>query len=451
MANSTLYKKLPVKKGHWILGIALDLIRDPLGFLSSVTSEFPSIVTYRFANRHVVYLSDPTLIKHVMQTNNKNYLKGLQYEPLKLVLGNGLLTSEGEFWLRQRRIVSPVFHKKYIVSFANQMVSSTQNLIASWEKEEGKVIDIYPPMMQLTLDIVGLTLFSTNVKDKAASVGPALGVLMEFAINRVRAIVKIPLWFPLPGNMRFRKNKKILDDVVVNIIKKRRRTPSDHIDLLDMLMKAKDEETGEQMTDDQLKDEVMTIFIAGHETTASALTFVWHLLSKNPEKQQKFHEELDRVLEGKMPLMEHVPQLEYTLQIIYEAMRLYPPAWIVARRAINEDVIGEYPIEKDSNVLICPYSVHRNPAIWEQAEEFLPERFEKEKMKEIDKFAYFPFGGGPRMCVGNNFALMEMQLAMAVIGQRYSVENDVTHQVKLDPLVTLRPQNGVKLKLIKRT
>ena len=444
-------KKIPVRKGNWILGIALDLIRDPLGFLTSVTAEFPGIVTYRFANRHVIYLSDPKLIKHVMQTNNKNYRKGLQYEPLKLVLGNGLLTSEGNFWLRQRRIAAPVFHRKYISSFADQMVLSTQNLISSWEKDNGKVIDIYPQMMQLTLDIVGLTLLSTNVKDKASSVGPALGVLMGFAINRIRAIVKVPLWFPRPSNIRFRKKKKIIDDIVVNIIKKRRTTPSDHLDLLDMLMKAKDEETGEQMTDEQLKDEVMTIFIAGHETTASALTFAWLLLSKHPEKQQKFHEELDRVLGGKTPQMEHVPQLEYTLQIINEAMRLYPPAWIVARRGINEDVIGEYKTAKGANILICPFAVHRDPKLWEQADEFIPERFEKEKMKDIDKFAYFPFGGGPRMCVGNNFALMEMQLAMAVIGQKYTIEEDATHQVKLDPLVTLRPKSGVRVKLIKRT
>ena len=444
-------KKIPVRKGNWVLGIALDLIRDPLGFLTSVTKEFSGIVTYRFASRYVVFLSDPKLIKHVMQTNNKNYRKGLQYEPLKLVLGNGLLTSDGGFWLRQRRIITPVFHKKYIVSFADQMVLSTQNLIVDWKKEEGKVFDIYPHMMQLTLDIVGKTMLSTNVKDKASAVGPALGVLMGFAINRVRAIVKIPLWLPRSANVRFKKKKKIIDDIVVDIIKKRRTTPSDHLDLQDMLMKAKDEETGEQMTDKQLKDEVMTIFIAGHETTASALTFAWLLLSQHPEKQKKFNEELDRVLGGKTPKMEHVPQLEYTLQIINEAMRLYPPAWIVARRGINEDSIGGYKTEKNANILICPYSVHRDPKLWQNAEEFIPERFEKEKMKNIDKFAFFPFGGGPRMCVGNNFALMEMQLVLAVIGQKYLLEEDKTHVVKLDPLITLRPNNGVKVRLVKRT
>lgn len=444
-------KQIPIRKGNFFLGIALELIKDPLKFLSSATKEFPEIVTYRFATRQVVYLSDPALVKHVLQTNSKNYQKGLQYEPLKLVLGNGLLTSEGDFWLRQRRIIAPVFHKKYIDSFAEQMVSSTRHLIKEWDSQKGKVIDAYPSMMQLTLDIVGLTLLSTNVKDKATSVGHALGVLMEFAINRVRAIIKLPLWFPRPSNIKFRKKKKVLDDLVLDIIKRRRTQKSDHIDLLDMLMKAQDEETGETMTDEQLKDEVMTIFIAGHETTACALSFTLYLLAENPDKQELLYREVSSVLGENEPTLEDLRKLEFTTQVIYESMRLYPPAWIISRRSLGSDQLGEYSLPEESNMLICAYAMHRDERRWENANEFNPDRFEKEKMKDVDKFGYLPFGGGPRICIGNNFALMEMQIAVSMMVQKFKFEKEPSFNLELDPLVTLRPKNGVNLKLIKRS
>lgn len=442
-------KDISGPKGHWLFGSAKDFIKDPLTFVEHVGKNYKDIAFFHFGPRQIVFLTDPELVKHVLLTNNKNYKKGIQYEPLKLVLGNGLLTSDGDYWLRQRRIAQPVFHKQSISSFAEKMVDSSIQKLKDWEYKTGKTIDVFPEMMQLTLDIVGRTLLSTDVKKDAEKVGSALNVLIDFAFDRIKSIIKLPVWFPTQKNIEFNRKRKDLNNVVLKIIDERRKNPGSYNDLLTMLMEAKDEETGEQMTNEQLREEIMTIFIAGHETTANVLTFAWYLLSQNPEKEAAFHHELDN-LNGKTPDITDLARLEYTRQVIYETMRLYPPAWAIGRRSLGPDQLGEYHIEKDTNVLFCPYVIHRDPKRWENVDAFIPERFSPEKMKEYHKFLYFPFGGGPRLCIGNNFALMEMQLAMATIGQQYQFEHDSNHRVILDPLVTLRPKNGMKMKITKR-
>ena len=441
----------PGPKGHAVLGMALPFQKDPLALFDQLAKDFPSISFFRFAHMPIVNVADPELIKHVLATNNKAYKKGVEYKHLEHTLGEGLLTSEGDFWLRQRRLAQPAFHKKRIVHFLDTMTESTSDLLENWNHTQpGETVDILPEMMRLTLDIVARTMFGTNVVGKAGDVEKALGVVIEDAYTRISSLIPIPLWIPTPSNVATKAQIKVLDDVILGVVDHRRQNPGAHHDLLAMLMEARDEETGESMTDKHLRDECMTIFLAGHETTANALTWALYLLSQNPLQEALFHAEIDEVLKGEVPTLEHTRMMPYTLQVIKEAMRLYPPAWALGRTAVTEDMIDGHPIRKGDNVIICPWSVHRSAALWEDPLSFKPERFAPEKEKEMHKFQYFPFGGGPRLCIGFNFALLEMQVALAMIGQHYRPRLKEGHPVELEPLVTLRAKHGMQMILEKR-
>lgn len=435
-------------KGSFFVGSALVFRNDPLTFLINTAEEFPAFTTFRFAHLPMVYLSHPETIKHVLQTNNKNYKKGIEYEHLKPVLGEGLLTSEGDFWLRQRRLAQPAFHRDKIAHFSNQMVSCTVGILNGWENKLS--VDIHSEMMHLALDIVGKTLLSTNVLDEANEVEKALEISIEESYHRVQALINLPLWLPIPRHLRYNKSRESLNKIVGKIIEGRRNSNQRYNDLLEMLMDVQDEDTGEKMSDKQLRDEIMTIFLAGHETTANALTWGLYLLSQNPEIEKKYFEEIDRVLGDKTPGLEDLRNLPYLTQIIHEVLRLYPPAWILGRTAIADDIIEGQNVKKGDNILISPYQMHRSKDFWENPDEFNPERFTPEKMKEMHKFLYFPFGGGPRFCIGNNFALMEMQLIFAMIGQKYKLTLEPGFVVEPDPLITLRPKFGMKMNLSPR-
>lgn len=434
-------------KGHFLLGMALDFKNDPLEFLCNVEREFPDIARFRFAHMPMLYVGKPSYVKHIMQVNNKNYCKGFEYDHLKHVLGEGLLTSEGDFWLRQRRLAQPAFHKKRIESFSETITDSTAILCQEWaNRDSNEALDIHLEMMRLTLDVVGKTLFSSHVIQDAERIERALSAIVEDNFRRIQALVNQPIWLPSPQNIRLKKNIKVLDEVVLGIIEKRRKLEVDEgNDLLTMLMEVEDEDTGEKMSDLQLRDEVMTIFLAGHETTANALSWALYLLSVNPEAEAKFHAELKTVLDGRVPTYEDARALTYTMAVINESMRLYPPAWVVGRTALEEDEIDGFRIRKGDNIMIAPYVVHRNPVYWEDPDAFKPERFLTEE--KIDKFQFFPFGGGPRFCIGNNFALLEMQLVLAMIGQRFTLRLEEGQQITPEPLVTLRPQNGIRMRV----
>jgi cytochrome P450 len=440
---------LVTPKENFFLGSALVFRKDPIGFLQKIAEEFPGFAQFRFAHLPMTLLSDPETIKHVLQTNNKNYSKGIEYEHLKPVLGNGLLTSEGDFWLRQRRLAQPAFHRDKIAHFASQMVTCTEGMLKTWENK--KSLDVHSEMMHLALDIVGRTLLSTNVLDEANEVEKALEVSISESYHRVQALVNLPLWLPVPRHLRYNKSRESLNKIVAKIIDGRRNSDKRYNDLLEMLMDVQDEDTGEKMSDKQLRDEIMTIFLAGHETTANALTWGLYLLSQNPEIEKKYLDEIDTVLGGKTPSFDDLKNLPYLTQIIHEVLRLYPPAWILGRTALDDDVINGYPVKKGNNVMISPYQIHRSKFYWENPDDFIPERFTPEKMKELHKFVYFPFGGGPRFCIGNNFALIEMQLIFAMIGQKYKLLLQPGFKVELDPLITLRPKFGMKMGLISRT
>ncbi len=447
---STKDKKSVTPKQNFLFGSALVFRKDPISFLMKTSEDFPEIARFRFAHLPMVLLSDPETVRHVLQTNNKNYKKGIEYEHLKPVLGEGLLTSEGDFWLRQRRLAQPAFHKDKIAGFAEEMVACTSDILDKWDEKKSSAIDIHSEMMHLALNIVGRTLLSTNVLDEANEVEKALAISIEESFHRVQALINLPLWLPVPRHLKYNKSRESLNKIVEKIIRERRNSAHRYNDLLEMLMDVQDEDTGEKMSDKQLRDEIMTIFLAGHETTANALTWGIYLLSQHPGVLSKFYEEIDSVLGKRTPSFDDLKNLPYLNQIIHEVLRLYPPAWILGRTALADDEIAGVKVSKGNNMIISPYQIHRSKKYWENPDDFVPERFTPEKMKDLHKFVYFPFGGGPRFCIGNNFALIEMQLIFAMIGQRFRFQLEPGFKVEADPLITLRPKYGMKMNLSTR-
>ena len=418
--------------------------RDPIRLLLDLASQYGKIVYFRVLGRQIVLLAHPSYVRHIFQENYRNYSKQTHgFAVLRTFLANGLLTSEGNDWLRQRRIVQPAFHHDRISGFAKVMTGAASALVDHWEAASIDKINVTSEMSRLTLRIVGETLLSTHVSDQADRVGQALTIALHRANDALTRIVEIPFWVPTPSNRRLRRALATLDEVVYEMISARRRDGTDSADLLAMLMGARDEETGEKMSARQLRDEVMTIFLAGHETTAVALGWTWYLLSKYPAVARRLREELADVLGGRSPTIDELPRLVYTEQVIKEAMRLYPPAWIISRCAIDDDRIGGYDIPAGTIIFASPYITLRLPAWWENPEGFGPDRFTPSRVANLEPFAYFPFGGGPRQCIGNTFALMEMSLVVSTIAQRCRLDLVPGEHPGIRPAITLRPTRPI--------
>lgn len=428
---------------HWLFGNALFLIKNPMPYLQQQMQQQDGIYRIISLVKKIVVIDRPEYVKYVLQENNRNYTKSFGYDVLKDLLGNGLLTSEGDFWRKQRRLAQPAFHRDRLALLADTMVDCTNELIERLESyPQGKPINLAKEMMSVTLHIVARSMFSSDVKEVVETVGREIDISNEYAIERIRNPFKFPRWVPTPTNLEEQRSIKVLNEVMSKIISDRRKSEQRYDDLLQMLMDVKDEDTGEQMSDRQLRDECMTIFLAGHETTALALSWLWYLLYMNPEKAQKLQNEIDTVLQGATPTLTDLQKLEYTKLVVDESLRMYPPAWIIGRRNIEDDEIGGYNIPAGYNVLMPVFAIHRNPEIWENPDEFMPERFSKENMQDKHRYAYFPFGGGPRLCIGNNFALMEMQLVVAMLVQKFQFNIDDSFDPTPDPLITLRPKGG---------
>lgn len=396
--------------------------------------------------RKTVVVDKPAYVKHVLQDNNKNYTKSLAYKRLLTrLLGKGLLTSEGDFWRKQRRLAQPAFHREKLALLANDMVQCTQTLISDLQELEGQEVDLSKYMMSVTLDVVAKSMFGTDVSDFVQTVGKEIDYANERAMERIKNPLSLPIWVPTPSNLKEQQSLENLNKIVHGIIDARRKSEKKYDDLLQMLMDVEDEDTGERMSDKQLRDECMTIFLAGHETTALALSWLWYTLEKNPDKLEKLRGEVDTVLEGRTPTLEDIRSLTYTRQVIDEILRLYPSAWAVGRNAIEDDEIGGYHIPAGYNVVVPIYVLHRDPEIWDNPNDFIPERFTKENMKDKHRYAYFPFGGGPRFCIGNNFALMEMQIIVAMLIQRFHFKLEPDSTVNIAPLLTLRPEGGMPM------
>jgi cytochrome P450 len=424
---------------------ALRMGRDPLTFLTGLRDQYGDIARVPLGPETLYLFNHPDLVRDVLVTNHRNFHKGRGLERAKMLLGEGLLTSEGDFHLRQRRLAQPAFHRQRVAAYGATMATYAAARRDRWRA--GMTIDAHQEMMALTLVIVGKTLFDADVEHEAAEIGAALATTFEsFQFGFFLPFGELLERLPLPATLRFRKARARLDATIYRLIEERRRTGGDRGDLLSMLLLAQDiEGDGGRMTDLQLRDEAMTIFLAGHETTANAMTWTWYLLSQHPDVEARVHAEVDAALGGRLPSADDLPLLPYTRMVLAESMRLYPPAWIVGRRALGPFDANGYTIPARSIILLSPYTMHRDARWFPDPERFDPERFTPERQAERPKFAYFPFGGGPRVCIGEQFAWMEGVLLLATIAQRWRLRLVPDHPIALQPIITLRPKHGVRM------
>jgi cytochrome P450 len=426
----------------------VEFARRRLPFLVESAEKYGDIVFFKLGNERIYLFNHPDLIRDVLVTNQKNFTKSRALERAKRVLGEGLLTSEGEFHLRQRRLAQPAFHRDRISSYGRSMVDYAGRTSSRWTN--GQSLDIHQEMMRLTLAIVAQTLFSADVENEANEIGEALTTTFEAFNIGILPFSEILEKLPLPYNKRFKAARARLDDTIYRIINERRATGEDTGDLLSMLLLAQDTEAGGGgMTDTQIRDEAMTIFLAGHETTANALSWTWYLLSQHSDVATRFYKEID-ALGDRLPRPEDLPDFPYTRMILAESMRLYPPAWAVGRRAINDFEAGGYHIRARSMVLMSPYIMHRDPRFYPDPDRFDPERWRPEVAAMRPKFSYFPFGGGARVCIGEQFAWMEGILILITIGQKWRMSYLGGSAPGIEPRITLRPAGALAMKVKRR-
>jgi cytochrome P450 len=439
----------PGPKGAFLVGHIVELVRDSMRFLERCSREYGDVVTLKFFHVPVCLLSSPVDIEAVLSKNSANFLKARDYRAMKSILGNGLLTSEGSFWQKQRKLVQPAFRHENIDSYAETMVSATSRMLDGWR--DGRTRDVHEDFMAVTLEIVTKVLFGSEVPGDAADVGKWLAILMEDFMRQAGMAFLLPESVPVPTFFRLRRAIQSLDAMIYKLIDQRRaerklpRTHPHH-DLLDTLLSAQGEE-GSQMTDEQVRDEVMTLFLAGHETTANALSWTWYLLAQHPEVTAKLSAELDQVLRSRTATAADSARLPYTEMVVKESMRLYPPVWAVGRQSIGPFEAGGYQFPAKTNVVILQRTLHRDPRFFADPEVFDPERWSPSgvRFRQLPRFAYFPFGGGPRGCVGAGFAMMEAILLLATIAQRFDMTLAPHQKVRMLPSVTLRPRRGIKM------
>jgi cytochrome P450 len=433
-------------KGHLLGDNLREYARDPLGFLSHCAREYGDIVQLRFMGQTFYLLSHPDLIEYVLVEKDRNFTKTKILKRNSRLLGEGLLTSQGEFWRRQRRLAQPAFHRKIINAYGEVMTNFAERSLESWRA--GQTVDVHEEMTRLTLEIVAKCLFDADVGVEAKDVGRAMKVALE-DFSSQRRLIRIPKNIPTPHNLRFERAARRLDAIVNAIIKERRKShEEDRGDLLSMLILAEDE-SGERMTDKQLRDEVMTLFLAGHETTANTLAWTFHLLSSYAAAEAKLAEELERVLGGRTPTMADLPRLPYVERVIKESMRLYPPAWVMGREAVGECEVGGYRMPAGTAALMSQWVVHRDPRYHRDPQRFDPDRWTAEYEERLPRFAYFPFGGGPRQCIGAGFAMTEARLVLAAVAQRFRMELVPGQRVEPYASITLRPKEGIRMTLAK--
>ncbi len=441
------HKAAPGPRGHLLLGSARDIQRDPLRFGLAMTQQYGDIVRIRLLLWSAYLVNHPDGVKHVLQEHQQNYNKDLYpYQIFKPLLGRGLVTNDGESWLQQRHLMQPAFHRKRLAAFGTLMTQATLAMLDRWQNFAGhdQPLDVGAEMLHLTLYIVGKALFNIDLSDETFIVGQAITTVNKLLSDYIYAPFP-SLNVPTLRHRRLQVACRTLDKVVNGIITQRRRQNTDTGDLLSMLLVARDEGTGQGMDDQQVRDELITLLIAGHETVSTALTWTWYLISKHPEVERHLHAELNTVLGGQIPTVDHLAKLPYTRTVLEETLRLYPPAWVFGRKAVADDEIGGYFIPANSMIVLSPYITHRHPAFWDNPEVFEPERFTPERSASRPHYTYFPFGGGPRMCIGSNFALMEMQLILATVAQHYKLRQVPGHPVEPEALLSLRPRYGLPM------
>lgn len=436
-------------RDHWLLGSLGEFGRDQLGFYVRCAREYGDVVPVRLGSRRGFLIYHPDAIEEVLVARARDFVKTPGIRLLQRLLGDGLFVSEGDLWLRQRRLMQPAFHRQHIAAYGQIMATCATRRAAGWH--DGAVMDIHPEMMAITRDIVAKTLFDADVSDEARVIGEASHFLTEYFGKRLGSLLQlVPPWVPTPANRRLQRAVRGLDEVVYRMIADRRRTPGNRVDLLSILLQAQDADDGSRMTDRQVRDEVMTLFLAGHETTAVALSWTWYLLAQHPEAEARLADELRVVLAGRPPTVADLPALRYTEMVVTESMRLYPPAYGIARQAVRPTEVAGRPMRVGAFVIMPTWVVHRDVRWFEKPEEFRPERWEGDGVRRLPRFAYFPFGGGPRQCIGNTFAMMEAVLILAAIGQRFRLELVPGQSVTPMPYITLRPDPGIRIHLESR-
>jgi cytochrome P450 len=442
----------PGPPGLPFLGVAPQIKRDPLGYFARIATEFDGVSTLPIGAEKVLLMNSPVAIEHVFQSNWRNYRKSDFYDKLRPLLGNGIATSEGDFWRRQRQITNPAFHRKSLTRMGEIMRDRTRDMIDGWaDRAGGGAFDLSEDLTGLTLRIVVESLFGSDITansdggERTATIAHAVDTMLEVCERRVWAVPDLHDKWVSPLYWRHRKARAALDRIVYDIIAERRRTGAEHFDLLGMLLEARDGDTGEAMSDLQLRDETTTLLVTGHESTANAAMWIFFVLSQHPEIEQRVRDEIAAVCGAETPDDGQLRELTYLRMVIEEVLRVYPPAWTTSRTAIEEDNILGFPVEAGTSVMISPYVMHRNPRYWPNPEVFDPERHTPQMKESRPKYAYIPFGGGPRNCIGSNFAMMELQLVVAMVAQRYRVAVVNPEKVEREAIVSIRPKDGINV------
>jgi cytochrome P450 len=429
----------PGPSGLYILANLLRIARNPAAFVPAWARQYGDVVRVPLGTMTVYLVSHPDAIEQVLRHNHRNFIKDKGTRLLSSFLGQGLLTSDGEAWRRQRRLAQPAFHLEQIQKYSEVMVSCTEKMLREWRP--GQTRNLHGDLMRLTLEIAGQTLFGCTVEGKAEIVGQALEAIMRYfggIVSWFPWLIKLPT----PGRFRYRRALRDLNQVIYDTIAQRRAAAGDGTDFLGRLLAARDED-GSRMTDDQLRDEVVTLFLAGHETTALALAFTFYLLAQHPQAETRLLQELDEVLQGRLPTSGDVPRLRYAEWVVRESLRLYPPAPGIGREALADCEIGGYPIRKGAQISLVQWVVHRDPRWFDDPDTFKPERWDNDLARRIPRCAYFPFGDGPRICIGSQFAMMETILVLCTIAQRFRLALAPRFQLELLPSITLRPKRGL--------
>ena len=435
----------------WPGQLAFAFSRDRLRFLRDLTSRYGDVVFVRIAGEPFAILNHPDYVRDVLVTRHRQFHKGIGLERARLLLGNGVLTSEDDFHDRQRRLILPVFHRERIATYAVTMADYADRRSRTWTA--GETRDVAQEMAALALAIAGKTLFDADVEQEATGIGAALTeVLHSFNFAMLPYGDRMVNW-PLPPSIRFRRARAQLDATIYRLIAERRASRTTGRDVLSMLVSVRDAEgDGGGMTDEQIRDEALTLLLAGHETTANALTWTWYLLSQNPDAERALHHEMDRVVGGRVPSLEDVNALRWTRAVLSESMRLFPPAYVLGRRALEPYRVPgtDYEIPARTTVLVSQYLLHRDPRFWDEPERFAPERWAVEGQHDARRYTYFPFGAGPRVCIGEHFAWMEATLVLATIARRWRFNLVAGHRVEPDPLITLRTRDGMRMTISAR-